>query len=146
MPRTKRIGLISFFVGVLAICLATSAIHMKASHNPAGGVVLAWLAKIGVVQQTVSTTASLSEASVFSINDENALQWLLFSAVASSVLAMVVAVVAELRREHTLFLSCGFIFGALSIALIKPVAGLASLIGGFTFVMAIRRQRKQNDT
>ena len=146
MPRIKRIGLISFFVGVLAICLATGFLQVRASHNPAGGVVLAWLTQIGVVQQSVSTTASLSEASVLSINDENALLWFLFSAVTFSVLAMAIAVVAEVRREHTLFLSCGFIFGALSLALIKPVAGLASLIGGFALVMAIRHQRKQNDT
>ena len=105
MRRSKRLGFLSFLSGIFAIGAAAAAVQLRAIFNPATGAVLAWLEKIGLVKHSQIGGPSVSEAGFFSVNDENAILWLMCIAVFFAVAAMVLSVVAEWRHEPSLFLS-----------------------------------------
>jgi len=100
---------------------------------------------MGLVKQSSSGEASLTEASIFALNDGNALVFLMSLAVFLAAAAMVVALIAEYRREPTLYLSAGYTCGALALVQVKPLIGLAAMIAGVAAVVVLRHDRRSHD-
>ena len=170
MILPKRIDLVSAFTGALAIPAAFVATYLQSIREPGSGVVLRWLVKMGLVHEpsaadpivrvvrffpnlesfglvsgpvvTVSGVPEMTEASMFSVNDENAIYFAISIAALLALVAMATSLWAEYRRKPTLYLGCGYICGALAIALIRPLAGFAFLIGGITAVLILRNQNE----
>src|SRR4051812_26358281 len=100
-----RLALISFFTGATAVVTAASATYARSVHIPGSGVALEWLTRMGFVKQRPTSEPAVTEASIFSVNDENALVLLAALAILLAVAALIIALVAEYRREPTLYLS-----------------------------------------
>ena len=163
MRRPKRIDLVSLLSGVLAIPLAGLAVYLRSIRIPGSGTVLRWLDKLGLVKQpppespsiivfdlpsherivSVGGVSEMSDGGNFAVNDENAILFLFVLSVALALIAMVMAVWAEHRREPTLYLSVGYVCGVLAIAQVWLLAGLVSAIVGVTAVLVMRSQRER---
>jgi hypothetical protein len=88
----------------------------------------------------------ITEASIFLINEPNAIYLSYCIAVISASCAMVTSLVAESKHEQTLLYSAGFICSAVGLLLINVRLGLLSAIIGFTIIMSIRNKLKQTLT
>ena len=146
MLSLNRFGLTSLVLGGLAVPVAFSAEYARTSHIPGSGVILQWMASMDLVRQAPNSIATLSETSIFAINDQNAISLLLATAIILSVSSMGCALFAEFRREPTLYLSGGYICGALAIFLIKPSAGFISFMAGIAAVLVLRHGRDGSAT
>jgi len=171
MASSNRLGLFSLFCGTLAIPTAIIAAYLQSIKIPGTGMVLDWLEKIGLVStpevpapviyiiesiapdlakiglargQTIAVSGApeMREMSLFAINDENAILFLFFISVLLAALAISAALWAEYRREPTIFLSIGYICGALAVFLIRPLAGLVVCIFGMIAILVLRHQRE----
>jgi hypothetical protein len=100
---------------------------------------------MGLVRHSSTGEPSLTEASIFAVNDENALVFLTSLAVALAVVGMVLALIAEYRREPTLYLSAGYTCGALALLLFKPLVGFASMVAGIVAIMVLRHDRRTRE-
>jgi hypothetical protein len=141
----RRLSLTSFLVGVFAVFLTATATYVRSMQIPGRSVSLDWLTKIGLVEQSRTGESSLTEASIFAINDENALVFLMSSAVLLAAVAMVIALIAEYRREPTLYLSAGYTCGVLALVLFKPLIGFVAIAVGFAAVAVLRQDRRSDD-
>ena len=119
------------------MALAFYAVHLSAAHH-AWGAVLNWLDIMGIVRYNPSGEPSLTAASIYSINDRNAIGWLFFWASFLSLMAVVYALIAEYFREPTLYVGVGFILAVCAISHINVFAGLALCVGGTLLAQTIR--------
>ena len=169
MRRPKRIDFVSLLSGALAIPLAALAVHLRSIRVPDSARVLNWLDNLGFVKQpppeapsiivfdlpsrgtpgvasdrivSVGGVSEMSDAGHFAVNDENAIVFLFALCVVLALIAMVTAVWAEHRREPTLYLSVGYICGALAIAQVWLLAGFVCAIAGVAAVLILRNQRE----
>lgn len=167
--RPKRVDLVSLLSGVLAVPLAVLAIHLRSIRVPGSSRVLGWLDSLGFVKQpppeapsiividppshgipgvahnrivSISGVPEMSDAGHFAINDENAILCLVALSAVLALIAMVTAIWAEHRREPTLYLSVGYICGALAIAQLWMLAGFVFGIIGVTAVLVLRHRRE----
>src|SRR5688500_14771379 len=127
---TNRPVAITAISWTVAVGMAASAVHLRSAHDPSIGASLMWLAKMGLVKEPVISEPYLAEASIFAVNDANALVFLTATAMVLAGVAMVLAFVAEYRREPTLYLSAGYTCGALALWLYKPHFGFVSVVAG----------------
>ncbi len=136
----KRIGLIAFVFGASSIPAAMAALYAKSLYGNGSSAVLDWLDARGFVTPTPNSNSvpSLSESSLFLITDERAISLLTILAMFLAIIAMINAIAAEYLREPTLYLSAGFICGALGLMLIMPLVGIGAMIGGLTITMLVR--------
>lgn len=173
MARRKRFGLASLLVGSLAMPTAAAAAYFRSIQGVGSGLVLQWLEKMGFVSQPdapgpvvhvisffpdlekfglakptviVTGTPEMTEMSVLALNDERAVGFLFLLAVLLALVSIGTALWAEYRRETTVFLSAGYICGALSLVLVRPIVGLVSAIAGIVTVLVVRYQREHQVT
>jgi hypothetical protein len=123
--------------------MAATAAYLRSV--PVSGASLAWLTKMGLVRHASTSEPSITEASIFAVNDENALLFLISLSVVLAAIAMVLALVAEYRREPTLYLSAGYTCGALALFLFKPIIGFASMVAGIAAIMVLRHDRRTHE-
>ena len=169
MQRTQRVDLVSLLSGVLAVPLAVLAIHLRSIRVLGSSRVLGWLDSLGFVNQPLSQAPSIividlpsrgipgvapdqivsiggvpemSDAGHFAINDENAILFLVALSAMLALVAMITAIWAEHRREPTLYLSVGYICGALALAQVWLLAGFVCGIVGVTVVLVLRHRRE----
>ncbi|GHU04561.1 hypothetical protein FACS1894158_05130 [Betaproteobacteria bacterium] len=171
MASSKRFGLFALFSGTLAIPTAVVATYLQSIRIPGSGMVLDWLGKIGLVStpeaptpviyiiesvapdlakmglargQTVvvSGVPEMREMNPFAVNDENAILFLFFISMLLAALAITSALWAEYRRESGIFLSVGYICGALALFLIRPLFGLIACVFGIMAILLLRLQRE----
>ncbi len=168
MACPKRIDFLSFISGALAIPAAFVVTYLRSIHDSSSGLVLGWLEtwgfvnepahvkpsvsvlqfpsldKFGVFHEPVVIVAGapeMSDPGYFSINDENAIVFLIAASVLLGLVAMATALWAEYRRKPTLYLSMGYVCGALAITQIRLLAGLVFFIVGITAVLIMRRHQ-----
>jgi hypothetical protein len=141
----RRLSVASLLIGALSAGMAASVAYLRSVHVPGSGESLRWLTKMGLVKHSSSSEPSITEASMFAVNDENALLLLTSLAIVLAVAAMALALVAEYRREPTLYLSAGYVCGALALLLFKPVVGFATMVGGIVAIMVIRHDRRTHE-
>jgi len=89
---------------------------------------------------------TMTEMSIFALNDGRAIGFLFVLSVLLALVSLGAALWAEYRREPTLFPSAGYIFGVLSLALVRPIMGLVSAFFGIVAVLVLRYQREHQDT
>jgi len=169
MALRKRFGLLSLLVGAFAIPIAMIATYLQSVLGPGTGAVLQWLDRMGVVSQSdipaplvqalslfpdleklglvkpvvfVSGVPEMTEISAFSLNDGRAISMLLALSVVLALVSIGAVLLAEYRREPTLFPSAGYICGVLALALVWPLAGLVSAIAGIAALLVLRYQRE----
>jgi hypothetical protein len=141
----RRLSVASFFAGMIAAGMAGTAGYAR-SVNYNTGMSLNWLTKMGLVKQpSAGGEASITETSIFAINDENALVFLTSLAIVCAVAAMALALVAEYRREPTLYLSAGYTSGALALLIFKPVLGFACMVAGTFAILMVRHSRRERE-
>lgn len=139
----RRLSVASFLLGAMAAGMAATAAYLRSI--PPSDASLTWLTKMGLVKHRSTGEPSITEASIFAVNDENALLFLASLSLVLAALAMVLALVAEYRREPTLYLSAGYTCGALALLLFKPLIGFASVVAGIVAIMVLRHDRRTRE-
>jgi hypothetical protein len=136
---------LSFFslgAGALSVVAVAVAMHAETFRGIGSAVLLNTLDSWGLVRSPKpGAFAEAKPIGVLSLNDESALSLLLWGGVVSAVLACVVALVAEARREHNLYLAAGFICGAMALVVFNVGAGLLALAVGGIAISVLRRGR-----
>ena len=141
MVLLNRLGLSSILFGALAVPTAFAAVYARSSHYPGSGVVLQWMESLGLVNPPTNGIVTLSERSIFALNDNNGITLLFTTAIMFAVASMGCALLAEYRREPTLYLSGGYVCSSLAISLMKPSAGFAVFIVGIIVILILRHGR-----
>jgi hypothetical protein len=143
MVRTNRAGKASLVFGALAIAIAPIAAYTYSIYGAGSGVILWWLDHFGLVHPPKAPLSEMTEASVFSINDRNAIRWLFAVTYVLSFASAAFSFWAELRRGPTLYLAAGFTLGTLSLAIINIFVALVFGLVGVCIILILRTQRDQ---
>lgn len=141
MAIPKRLGLISFLLGVLAIPFAIVSGYASSIWNPGGSIILEWADRHGFVKHPSVSYSDISEASIFAINDQNCIYFIYILSILLALISIACAIAAEYRREPNLYLSGGFVCGVLAITIIKPLAGFVLFILVIIAVLTLRHGR-----
>jgi len=143
MTRRRNLhGLASVCIGALAIPAVVVANHLESMRKPASGELLFFLDRHGLVRPPdMQHEQGATAGGVLALTDESAIFCVLVLGVACGLLAIVLALSAERRRESTLYSAAGLVCGALAIALASYPAGLIAVTAGCCCVWAIRRRR-----
>jgi hypothetical protein len=144
----KRLGLISFLIGAMSLCVGATAGYARGARLPGSSAVLDFFATNGLVREYRRDVVIpiASESGMFSITDEKAVLALAVLAILMSGAAMVLALVAEHRRERTLYLSAGYTCAALALIFLRPLYTMIAMVAGIVIVMVMRHGRNQPDT
>lgn len=141
MILLNRLGLSSLLLGALAVPTAFAAVYARTSHIPGSGVILQWMERLGLVNQPTNGIDTLSESSMFAINDQNGITLLFAVAIVCAVVSICCALLAEYRHEPTLYLSSGYVCSTLAISLMKPSVGFTVFMVGIAAVLVHRYGR-----
>lgn len=140
MKVTNKYGLLALIIGIIAIFLAFITIYAKSIYSvPSYWFAFDWLEKLGLTNNTPSAP-TISQGSVFTISESNAIYWSYTLTLILSYSAMVVVFVAELKHEHTLLLSAAFIVASAGLILINLKHGFVFALISFFIVMFIRKR------
>ena len=85
MILLNRLGLYSLLLGALAVPSAFTAVHARSSRIPGSGVILQWMENFGLVNSPTNGMDSLSERSIFTLNDSNGIALLFTIAIMFAV-------------------------------------------------------------
>jgi hypothetical protein len=135
----SRLPIVSLVFGAVSLGCFLWLAYIFRFRMPSSGYVLQFIADLGLVHSGPSYIAELKPASVFSLNDGNAILWLNCFAFASAIVAAVSALASEWKRESSPYAAAGFIAGTSGMWLVSPVAGLASQALGAALLLFIRR-------
>jgi hypothetical protein len=141
--RFRRAGVASSLLGSAALALTATAKHWQSFIFVRQGLVLDWLDWLGLVRQPQPEAFnSVSPPGFLSLHDEKALAILSLSGVVVAVASIVLALVAEWRRESSLYLGAGVICSAGALLLWEPLVGLLGLVIAGVSILGLRRARQ----
>lgn len=140
MKQRGRIGLFSFVIGSISIPIAASAVYVRSIAGAGSSLLLDWLVSKGITFSNPNAMPALSAPGLFTVTDTTAINFVTSFSIVLAIVAIAAALVAEYFREHTLYLSAGYICGAMAILLVRPVFGLAALIAGIALAMVLRHR------
>lgn len=136
-----RFGLISLLCGVSACFVFLSVAHVgRLRELVVGGYLLGALDWLGLVREERTYLVEMKPSSIFSLNDSNAFVWMTFLACLLACAAATLALVAEYKRESTLYLSAGFIVATAGAGLISPLGMVIAQALGVLAIIEIRRR------
>src|SRR5450432_1580474 len=140
--RTRNpLGWLSLVAGSLALPSVLIATYLASAYGKGDGYLVRWLDVHGLIRTApLERVPELRAHSFWVINDEIAIQRLLFVGIVLGIAAMIAARVAEYRDESTLYLAPGFIGGVLGISMYNPLLGLVAMIIGGVALLVIRRR------
>ena len=139
MTSRDDYGFSAVSIGGLAIIVVSAAKRADDLRLSTTGAVLRWADQLGLVKSASSYAATEAKAtSLLCFTDETAVLTVLWFGVYLAASAMVLAVLAEIRRENSLFLSAGFICGVAALLLFSQVVGFSALVIGSFPVFFIR--------
>lgn len=137
-------GIASVFCGAIGIPAVTVANHLESLRKPGSAELLFFMDRHGLVAKPdISREQSAVAGGVLALTDESAIFIVLVTGVSCGLLAMLLAISAERRREYNLYSAAGYICGAMAIALVSYPVGLLTMAAGWLCVRAIRRRRAQ---
>ena len=145
MKNRNRLGILALVVGGIAVPVAALAAYVRSMVGAGSSFIVDWLLSKGVTFSNPANIYTVSAPSLFSVTDARAVTFVTGLAIVLGVVAMVVALLAEYRRERTLYLSAGYICGALAVFLITSLFGLVAMIAGITAAMVMRHGRGPRD-
>lgn len=131
----------SLFFASMALVLAFTAQHLESYRGATSAHLLQWFDRQGLVKAPdPNRVAELRPSSLLPINDVTGIKFLWFNAFWFCGWALGLALVAEDKREDTLFLSAGLVVACMSIVFWHYAASLAVMcIVGVTIAL-LRRQ------
>lgn len=144
MRNGHQFGATSLWLGALSLVAAMVIFEIDrySIFDPAARpVVLNVLDYLGVVREPdKSRQMMLTPAVITSVNDANAVGFLRLHVWWLAAWAIGIAIWAEFKKESTLYLSSGFIFGYLALLLLNPLVGMAALAVGAVAVVLLRQR------
>lgn len=144
MRNGHQFGATSLWLGALSLVAAVVVFEIDrySIFDPtAHPVVLNVLDHLGVVRAPdKSRQMMLTPAYITSVNDANAVGFLRLHVWWLAAWAIGIAIWAEFKKESTLYLSAGFIFGYLALLLLNPLIGMAALAVGAVAVVLLRQR------
>ena len=136
------LGVASFFLGAASIVVVVVVAQLQLYMGAVTSVLLRTLDRIGLVKAPEPGTPIVFEAiRVFSLTDKSVLALLLWNGVAWAVGACALALVAEAKHERTLYLSAGFVCGAMALHVVDARAGMVAAVIGSIALIVLRRRR-----
>ena len=142
MKVANKYGLLAFVFGVFAIVLAFITIYAKSIYNVTPQwFAFEWLDKFGLIKN-IPSEPTLSQGSLFSISEANAIFWSYNLTFAFSYCSMASVFIAERKHEHTLLLSAAFIVACAGLILVSLKYGFVFAFFSFFIVMFIRKNYK----
>lgn len=145
--KRGRLGQISVVLGVLSVPVAGAAAYFRSLLGGRGtSFIIDWLMARGATLERPATVHAVSNPGLLSVTDERAVALLVTISVILAGGAMAFALASEHRRERTLYLSVGYICGALAIFELRPLFGMIAMIGGIAIAMVMRHSRGARDT
>jgi hypothetical protein len=149
VKRDTEYGYFSIAFGFIAVLFSFISIYADSiycvSTDKNEWFVFSWFEKFGLINHT-AMPPEITEASIFLINEPNAIYLSYCIAVISACCAMVASFVAESKHDQTLLYSAGYICSVVGLLLINVRLGLLSAIIGFTIIMSIRNKWMQTLT
>ena len=144
MRSGSRVGKGSLLLAAIALVLAFAAQHVESHRGSTSAYILQWLDRQGLVKAPdPSRPAELRPSSLLPINDVTGIGFLWFNAFWLCGWALVLGLLAEYRREDTLFLSAGLLVAAMSIMFWNYAASLAVMCSLGAAVTLLRRLLRQ---
>lgn len=133
-------GISSIVAGAIGLISVIVARHGESLRGAASSWLLTTADRLGFIRNPPA--GRLDEAKVprlWSFTDQTALDMVLGLGVLLGVAAVLLAVWAAVRREHSLHLGAGLVCGGLGLAAADNVAGMGALLLGAVLVLAVRR-------
>jgi hypothetical protein len=128
MRSGSRLGMCSLLLAAMALVLAFVAEDIESYRGATSANLLNWLDRQGLVKEPDPyRQAELRPSSLLPINDVTGIRFLWFNAFWLGGWASVLALVAEYRREDTLFLSSGLLVASMSLVFWHYAASLAAM-------------------
>ena len=140
--RRNDFGISSMVFGAISIIAALVVRHAKASWNPGEAHFISWMDRHGLVGTSSASIPELRASGLITFTDESVLLMLLCFGLYLGAVSMFFSLWAERRGEENLYLSAGFILGALGLALVSfPFGVVAMVVGAFVVHKLRKRQR-----
>lgn len=140
-----KFGILSVCFGSAAVAASLAAQRLESLLAFQRGYVLHWLDKVGLVKApSPGAVGEWSSPGIFSLSDPLAVQWLTTHAICFAIGSMSLSVYADHRHEDTLYLSIGFILGAIAIKILSfPGSIIAMIIGAVAITVRRRGHRRR---
>jgi len=139
--RTKfGYGFLSLIFGLASLCFAFVATYANSIYYVGDWFALDLLVKSGLVKNTPSSP-HISQASIFSINEANAIFWSYYLAWALSACSIASVLDAQSKSERTLLFSTGYVLAVAALVLLNLKLGL--ILGAISFISVMFIRRKQ---
>ena len=142
--RSVKFGLISIWLGSIAIALAWFCSHARSiltslTGSAQHGFLLPWLDRHGFVRQGAANNQVAEPLHWLSLNDAKLVALLAALAGILSGFAVVFSFVAEKKQEDSLYPAAGYIFATLAMCMLQIWLGLTFLLLGFALIQTIRK-------
>jgi hypothetical protein len=142
--RGTRLGLVSVLFAALAVASALWYVHFESICGAVSAHVLEWFDVHGFVRQSDSALVpEMRNPSTFLLTDPVVLRWINVHAWWFAACAMLFSIWAEFRREATLYLSAGYVLGAMALLFLSPAIAVSAMVGGVVCVGWLRRRAQR---
>ena len=139
----NKFGKIGFVAAIAGVLIAILANYVYVSKSP-----YEWFFLSGFETESGSLNSAdenqeweLKEAPIFPITEKNMILIAYTMAVILSLTGMVCSVIAEIKKEYTLFSASALVFGGTGIILVNQFVGYFLLISIFMVAMYVRRKK-----
>lgn len=140
MKARSLAGISSIATGAIGLISVIVARHGESLRGTASSWLLTTADRLGFIRNP--PTGGVDEAKVprlWSFTDQTALEMILGLGVLLGIAAVLLAVWAAVRREHSLHLGAGLVCGGLGLAAADHVGGMGAMLLGAVLVLAVRR-------
>ena len=137
--QQSRFGTISVFFGATALLAAIAFTETERRRNPGVGYLLNWMDQLGLIKgPSPGQIPEWRALGPFDLTDQRALMWVLVYSVCFALLAMILALWSEYKREDSLTRSIGFILGVLALHIYGFQYSMPALMVGATLHAFVR--------
>jgi hypothetical protein len=139
--RRSDFSISSIVFGSLSIVAGLLVRHAKAVWDPREGQFLTWMDSHGLVHASTGLAPEFRPSGLITFTDESVLFMLVCFGIYLAVTSMLFALWAEHRGEENLYLSVGFILGALGLTTASFPIGVVAMVSGAWVVLVLRKRR-----
>ena len=142
--RGTRLGLISVLFAALAVVSALWGVYFDSIRGAVSAHVLEWFDFHGFVHQPgPASVPEMRNPSALLVTDPIVVRWLTVHAWWFAACAMLFSIWAEFRHEATLYMSAGFVLGAMALLFFSPATTVSAMVGGAVCVGWLRRRARR---
>jgi len=136
-------GALSVFFGIGGLLAAIGVTEAERVRIPGFGHLLTWMDRLGLVRMPPPwQEPEWRPSGLFDLTDGRVLQWALVYSVCFAIWALLLALLAERRREKSSSSGLGFILGALAFHVHGFEYGMSALLAGGVALALIRSTRE----